>query len=343
MPDAKYNRQSGLTLEYVKNAKFAVSHAERTELSEPRYLLPKEHRLGNMVFIGKGQEPQIAALMEQRLEQRSRQAKTAKSMPFWEASINLPAMPLAPTPDQVIAYKKDVARGLKKWQVQFEAETGTKVLHLSVHLDEGEVSKDGSVHYNTHAHAILDRMASGKKMWSPSRGQLAKVQTFTAECLGMERGSTIAERNGAPARKHIGHKEWRAAQTELKRLRAEKDALEEEKAAQDSQIKALTAANAVGSAKLKATQKIASESFYGALRGFLKGTGKAVQADYQNLKTTFAQNPKLIEQLAQHLQDESADPAVVLGQIRMGIKPIATPSILSKLGGLSQGGHLKKP
>lgn len=345
MASATYNRQSGLTLAYVKNAKFAVSHAERTELSEPGYLLPEAHRLGNMVFIGKGKEPEIAKLMDERLEQRSRQAKAAKALPFWEAVLNLPTVPPAPTLAQVIEYKKQVAQGLKKWQVQFEKETGTKVLHLSVHLDEGVIEDDGSVHYNAHAHALIDRIAGGKKMWTPNRGQLAKVQTFTAECLSMERGSTVAERNGAPARKHIDHRAWRAAQNEITQLRAEKKVLEEENASLETQKKAMAAANATGDAQLQAVQKIAAEAHYGALRGFLKGTGKASQTDYSKLKTAFAQNPKLIEQLAQNLQAENLDPATMLGQIRSSIEPsLSTPGFFSTLTGQrGPSSTLKKP
>lgn len=59
-------RKSSIHFVQVTNIQFAVSHSERTELSEPGYLLPKEHQLPNVVVDGSLSENDLAALFIQQ-------------------------------------------------------------------------------------------------------------------------------------------------------------------------------------------------------------------------------------------------------------------------------------
>ena len=77
-------RKSSIHFKPVENVRFAVSHSERTDLSAPSYLLPKEHQLDNIVVAGSLSEDELAALFIQQKERMSRQAKTAKASPFFE-------------------------------------------------------------------------------------------------------------------------------------------------------------------------------------------------------------------------------------------------------------------
>lgn len=104
---------------------------------------------------------------------------------------------------------KAQSTNLQVWKVAYEKSTGHKVLHISIHLDEGYIDTQGKPQYNPHAHVIVSRMDSKKKVISLDRKQLAVVQDLTAETLKMERGSTLAERAGKRGRAHIAHREYR--------------------------------------------------------------------------------------------------------------------------------------
>ena len=77
-------RKSSIHFKPVENVRFAVSHSERTDLSAPSYLLPKEHQLDNVIVAGSLSEDELSALFIQQKERMSRQAKTAKASPFFE-------------------------------------------------------------------------------------------------------------------------------------------------------------------------------------------------------------------------------------------------------------------
>lgn len=292
-------RKSGITLKPVHNVRFAVAHAERSPISTPSYLLPPAHRLPNRVVHRNGSEAQLVALHQKRMVERTRQAKRANAPAFTEGVLILPAF----KPRQVLTYLDDIAQRLEDWKREFELATGCTVLHIAVHLDEGHM-KHGRPKYNPHAHALIDRTQANGKLWTPKRGELAKVQTLTAQALGMERGTTAEQRKalGLPHPVHIPHKPYREQQEALKAEQAKAASLELENLA-------LKAAQATQKAKA------AKREIYATLRGFLKGTGQAQQRDYQALKQL----------------NDTRHPALQALALQIEIDPPDTPSILSSL------------
>ena len=260
-------RTSGLTLRKVSNARFAVAHAARSGLREPKYLLPAPHRLPNRIAFSAGSEAAITELFKHRQANRTRQAKAAKASSFLEGVLVLPAM------DDPSTYAGRMAQRLEEWRKAFEQATGCTVLHIAIHLDEGHTDEAGQVHLNTHAHALIDRTLSIGSMWKPNRQELAHVQDLTAHSLGMPRGSTIRQRNGAPARKHIPHQVYRRMK--------ENEAPSPLPGNLRQQNKALSATAEAASTQAKDAGLKAAYSY---LRGFLKASGIATQEAYQALK-----------------------------------------------------------
>lgn len=78
-------RTSGITIKPAHNVRFAVAHAERSQLSAPSYLLPPAHRLPNRVVYRAGTEAQLVALHQKRMAERTKQAKRANAPAFTEA------------------------------------------------------------------------------------------------------------------------------------------------------------------------------------------------------------------------------------------------------------------
>lgn len=265
-------RKSSIHFKQVSNVRFAVSHAERTDLSEPEYLLPEEHRLENIVVAGSLSENQIAALFEKEKAGMTGQAKARKSSPFWEGVVVL---------DGVDAKKHTEA--LLKWKTEYEKTTGHKVLHMSVHLDEGYLDDKGKPQYNPHAHVIVSRMDSKNRIISLGRKQLADVQDLTASTLQMQRGSTLEEREGMRGRKHVPHRQFRE-QAEEGRLELDKEkshskTLGKMVVRQSNAVKELKSENdtlKAQIAELKAQYKLDREA--------MKASGEATQAQYQALK-----------------------------------------------------------
>lgn len=234
-------------------------------------------------------------LFAKRNAARSRQAKAAKASPFLEGVLVLPEV-ADPT-----TYLDQVADRLQAWRVAFETATGCKVLHISVHLDEGYIDKAGKVQRNPHAHVITDRVLSTGKMWQPDRRELADIQTLTAQTLGMQRGETHQDRKGAPARRHIPHQIYRrmmqaaAPAPEVSSLKAQNRAMQAQAV--------VTKANAAASSKKAA---------YGALRAFLKGSGMATQASYQALKTLHLAGSPLVSQWSAAIDADQLTPEALL-------------------------------
>lgn len=281
-------RKASIHFKPVENVRFAVSHSERTDLSAPSYLLPKEHQLDNIVVAGSLSEDELAALFIQQKERMSRQAKTAKASPFFEG----------------VAVLKNTdadeqSQNLIEWKKAYEQATGHTVLHMSIHLDEGHIDDSGEVKYNPHAHVILSRMNAENRVIHLGRKQLSQVQDLTAETLQIQRGETLEERGGRRGRKHIPHAEFRQM-AEENRLDLDK---EKGKAAyfhQQSQ-----------------TQLAQLKVEYDAERERLKASGQALQSDYQNLKKEYeslrekalliqAQRDKLKAKLAQSEKENQA-------------------------------------
>ena len=273
----------------MSNVRFAVSHSERTDLSEPAYLLPKEHQLANVVIAGSLSENELAALFIKQKEAMTGQAKARGSSPFWEGVVVL-----SDTDSKV------QSANLQAWKVAYEQATGHKVLHMSVHLDEGYIDTAGKPQYNPHAHVIASRMDDKNRVIKLERKELAAVQDLTAIALKMERGSTLAERGGKRGRRHVGHKEYRAQADEV-RLDLDKEkfrtALEGRltdtlsRSLGDTKNKLKEAkAEAAKVPKLTADLGAAAQQIaqlneqYRLDRDAMKASGEAKQADYQALK-----------------------------------------------------------
>ena len=52
-------RKASINFQPVSRIEFAASHAHRTELHEPAYLLPKQHRLANFTVSGSVSEAEL--------------------------------------------------------------------------------------------------------------------------------------------------------------------------------------------------------------------------------------------------------------------------------------------
>ena len=268
----------------MSNVRFAVSHSERTDLSEPAYLLPKEHQLDNVVVTGSLSENELAALFIKQKEAMTGQAKARGSSPFWEGVVVLGNTDAQEQSTNLLAWKK-----------AYEQTTGHKVLHMSVHLDEGYMDTQGKPVYNPHAHVIVSRMDEKNRVIKLERKELAAVQDLTAETLKMQRGSTLAERGGKRGRAHIGHKEFRLmadeSRLDLEKPKADLARLQKKSkewsAADLAKIKDLQAkldGEPARQAAALAAQKLQLDEQYRQDRAALKASGEAKQADYQALK-----------------------------------------------------------
>lgn len=286
------SRKSSIHFKAVSNVRFAVSHSERTDLSDPEYLLPKKHQLGNVIVAGSLSENELSALFIQQKERMTGQAKARGSSPFWEGVVVL-----SDTDGKAQSAK------LQAWKVAYEEATGHKVLHMSVHLDEGYIDATGHPQYNPHAHVIVSRMDDKNKVISLGRKQMAAVQDLTSETLEMQRGSTLAERGGKRGRRHVGHREYRAQADEarldldsekgrtalegrltdtLKQVLGNtKNKLKEAQAQADKvpQLEAQISTQAAEIARLNEQYRLDREA--------LKASGEAKQADYQALKKDY--------------------------------------------------------
>ena len=255
-------RKASINFQQVHNISFAISHSERTGLSEPSYLLPEEFRLGNYIVAGSESEKDLKLIYNELQSNMTRQAKALKASPLWEGVINLPEMHDGSRRD---SYIEEQEEKLLLWSKAFEQQTGMMVLHMSIHLDEGYLDKDKNPVYNTHAHVIVNRMDASNKIIRLSRLQMSQVQDQVARSMGMERGETLAQRDGRRGRKHLGAQEFRQ-QFNSARLKNE----------------AIAAPNSIPN--LQEHRKRTRREQYIEMRGFLKGTGQATQTDYSVLK-----------------------------------------------------------
>lgn len=217
---------------------FAISHNERTELLEAKYLLPQEHRLGNRVFIGDGKEREIVELQRERERNMSPQAlRNPNSQVFMEFVGTLPRIQKG---DDVQEYLRTCQERIQKIVDYYESNEGAtyktkkgKVfqknpgitcLHASIHLDEGSINKlTGEVQYNAHYHLVFDRLTPQGIMWKPGPAGLTELQDIAAEFLEMPRGTTYEERGNKKSRGHIKPEDYRQIAEEFNsELNAEK-------------------------------------------------------------------------------------------------------------------------
>lgn len=260
-------RKASINFMAVQNMRFAASHANRSELVEPGYLLPEEVRLKNFHVSGYMNEKQLVAEFDRLQSQRTGQAKARKSSAVWEGVMVLPAYQ-----PPYGKYKAMVQEHLRDWAEKFEAKTGCKVMAMIGHMDEGTV--DYGLAYNTHAHIFIDRMNGKKNIYSPGRKELSEIQDLTASCMHMQRGETLAERKGRRGRRHIGHAEYRHVAAE--------------------RVEAVLEASIDVSARVEPIADL--REAYGFLRGVLVASKQAKQRDYMALKRLHeAEDARLLE------------------------------------------------
>ena len=268
-------RKASINFQPVSRIEFAASHAHRTELHEPAYLLPKQHRLANFTVSGSVSEAELVERFHAKKMVMSGQGRARASSPFWEGVMVLPEV----SGDRDAYAKRQSAR-LKKWARGYQKLTGQSVLHIVVHLDEGHIGDDGKPVFNPHAHVFIDRMNAQNRIIKLERKALSSVQDMTAEVMQMQRGQTLAERAGKRGRQHVEHREFRAAaesSRELARVNFHEGYSEGAIVMLDD-----------GERKLqKALETSQRHDWYLTLRGVLKGSGRALQGHYSALKKLY--------------------------------------------------------
>jgi hypothetical protein len=129
----KYNDKKSQHSLPTSHKRIVFCLSQRTDRpSEPAYLLPKEYQLGNQVIDGSLPEVDIALMFARAKDAMTGQAKARGSSPFWEGVVVL-----SNTDSQ------EQSEHLQGWKRHTRRVTGHKVLHMSVHLDEGYIDTDG--------------------------------------------------------------------------------------------------------------------------------------------------------------------------------------------------------
>lgn len=295
-------RKSCINFQQTSCIKRAMRHVLRKEKTEPGYLLPREHRNPTFVVGGSAEAKLVLRRFEQKMGMRTGQARARGSSPFWEGVLVLSSFE-----GSYQDYGKSMANRLREWAAEYQKITGHAVLHIAVHLDEGAVI-DGKPKYNEHAHVQIDRTDETGRVIKLGRAQLSQVQDMTSRVMGMERGETLEQRGGKRGRKHMGHHDYR------------RYAAAKREAEQNYELGVDHGAEAVAEDARRMAQKAAEASdlrgMYLELRGLLKGSGKAVQSDYRDLKKMYERQDKRFERLGVYVQEDKPDVQAVLGYLR---------------------------
>lgn len=171
------------------------------------------------------------------------------------------------------------SKNLADWKKAYEQATGHRVLHISMHFDEGFLDKAGQPHYNPHAHVIVSRMNEKNRIIKLEREDLGAIQDLTAKTLKMERGITLAERGGKRGREHIQHNQFRQM-AEEKRL-----ALDAEKAKTEFEATLVNSQSLrAKSEKIKLTQAQSEAAKVPELQAQIERLSVEYAADKDNLK-----------------------------------------------------------
>lgn len=258
-------RKSSVHFKQVANASVSIAHSTRTEETEPAYLLPKEHRLGNVIVPGSMSNIELGLEFTRAKASMTGQAKARGSSPFWEGVVVLDGTDM-----------KSQTAALQIWKKEYEKATGQRVLHMAIHGDEGFINSEGKPEYNIHAHVIVNRLNDKGRVIKLERKQLSEVQDLTAKSLGMQRGETLEDRKGMRGRKHMNHREFRKSENE-KRLDVEAVQVVANKV---PELEATVTSQAEQIAMLKAQ----IEADYKAHRAAMVASKTATQAEYKALK-----------------------------------------------------------
>ena len=282
-------RESGYTSRPIKNGVgVALAHDDRMRTREPRYLLRREHRRPQVTVLPSTLEA-LEAREAAKLALQSRQARAKGSRHFWEAVVNL-----ADEAPDVLTER------MRTWCSEYERMTSHTVLYCSVHRDEGAEIDDGkggkTVHYNVHAHVIIDRTDERGSVIRLDRREMAETQTMTARVTGLKRGSTIESRRGGYARRHIPHAQWR--------LMKQREQEPPEDAEQT--LERLTLERNQARAAEKAARGETKE-LYDLLRDLMKTSGVAKPKDYSAAKQIKSDIAKLTDAI-KFWREKAGDP-----------------------------------
>ncbi len=93
----------------------------------------------------------------------------------------------------VVINEHHTMKDLKKLAQEFEKQFGWRPIHISIHRDEGHISKEnGETIINYHAHILFFMLSANgiylMKKRDFGKKKMAMIQTLTANVLGMERG-----------------------------------------------------------------------------------------------------------------------------------------------------------
>lgn len=211
------------SINFEKAMRSSFEHNDRSQKNEPKYLLPKEFRLGNdFDFSAKQAEQKLEELhvaAKDNFKEKFGQKLQAKSF-IWEAIINL-------NKDHTLA-------DVKKLVKEIEKNTGFKSLQISIHRDEGHVKKDKNgklfAIHNFHAHLsfftldqntgqqlyrkqVTEKQQKEQPALKPmNRDRMSELQTLTANVLDMERG----EKGSKKVRE--GHKQFKQSRQREQRF-----------------------------------------------------------------------------------------------------------------------------
>ena len=200
--------------------------------------------------------------------------------------------------------KPDLAR---LWRA-LEKDWGIRVMYMHLHRDEGHVKPKSTkakqespevevipTKLNWHVHVGYTQLRADGSKAPVDRDAMEQAQDICARALNMPRGVRGSERRG------LSHKEWRKVAPLI-------DALKEEAALEKVRADTLADKNA---ALLDEQSRLKDENK--RLRGLMKESGQAGQADYQALKKIresdmpFDEKLTAMEELAQEVIERTKE------------------------------------
>jgi len=136
------SRGSSVHFRPLRSLMLCEAHNRRAV--NPKYLLPPEHRLENIVVT----EGNVAQVYAQKMALASGRARaTNEYSPLKEGVVNL----ANDEPSEKLSER------MERWCAEYERLTGERVVVCIVHRDEGHIGADGTVHRNVHGHIVVDR------------------------------------------------------------------------------------------------------------------------------------------------------------------------------------------
>lgn len=309
-------RGSSLNFEDVHNVHTTLAHNWRQQKSEPKHLLPPEHRRQNLALLNNPQTSKEALVARFNDDQarRTKRAKTERRSAWWDAVVNLPEPPVNPAEhDEWVSKLMPKLRSLGR---KIESTTGLELVDAVMHWDEGKLYEDGRVKYNGHAHLTFCRLQPDGKMLRFRKGDLQRLQTLVAYELDMRRGDhgtfathlppeayrRVMEANDKASEKSQSLMTERALSSALKNdltlAQESRDLMQLELTAATERLEEMDAARTVQDAQHSAHE------IYLELRGAFKASGRAVQAHYIALKQIYHQgNNDLLESMHEKIND----------------------------------------